>query len=219
MIKLQPMKAITNIARFFSAICSPLLMGTYGITLAIWLSYLCYSSDKAKAVVIATTFAATCIIPVIAIFLLSKTGVVKDPTLNERTDRTVPYIITALCYIGTGVYYRFVNAPVWLSMFAIGGAVALIVLTIVNRYWKISGHATGIGGVVAMLYFLMCSGNSPVDIQWEFITGVILAGLVCTSRLVLQRHTLMQVGAGFINGFLCTFLPTWFFSGAHLPSF
>ena len=85
------MKTITAAARFLSAICSPLLMGTYGIALAIWLSYLCYSPDKAKAVVIAATFVATCIIPVIAIFLLGKTGVVKDPTLNERSDRTVPY--------------------------------------------------------------------------------------------------------------------------------
>lgn len=213
------MKAITATARFLSAICSPLLMGTYGITLAIWISYLCYSSDKAKAVVIAVTFVATCIIPIIGIFLLNKVGVVKDPTLNDRSDRTVPYVLTALCYVGTAVYYRFVNAPVWLSMFAIGGAVALVILTMVNRRWKISGHATGMGGIVAMLFFLMCSGNSPVDMQWEFITGVILAGLVCTSRLILERHTLMQVGAGFLNGFLCTFLPTWFFSGAQLPHF
>ena len=162
------MKTITAAARFLSAICSPLLMGTYGIALAIWLSYLCYSPDKAKAVVIAATFVATCIIPVIAIFLLSKTGVVKDPTLNERSDRTVPYIITGLCYIGTAVYYRFVNAPVWLSMFAVGGAVSLVLLTVINRFWKISGHATGMGGIVAMLFFrcaaatarLKCSGNS-----------------------------------------------------------
>lgn len=213
------MKAITATARFLSAICSPLLMGTYGITLAIWLSYLCYSSDKAKAAVIAVTFVATCIIPIIGIFLLNKVGVVKDPTLNDRSDRTVPYVITAICYVGSAVYYRFVNAPVWLSMFAIGGAVALMILTLVNRKWKISGHATGMGGIVAMLFFLMCSGNSPVDMQWEFITGVILAGLVCTSRLILERHTLLQVGAGFLNGFLCTFLPTWFFSGAQLPHF
>lgn len=193
-------------------------MGTYGISMAFWLSYLCYSSDKAKAVVIAVTFVATCIIPVISIFLLSKTGVVKDPSLNERTDRNIPYILTALCYAGTAVYYRVVNAPAWLSLFAAGGALALVVLAIVNRRWKISGHATGMGALLSMLYFLMCSGNSPVGMQWEFIAGVVLTGVVCTSRLVLQRHTLMQVGAGFANGFICTFIPTWFLSGAQLPA-
>ena len=211
------MKTITGAARFLSAMFSPLLMGTYGILLSMWLSYLCYSSPKAKAIVIAVTFVTTCVIPVIAIFTLHKAGAVKDSSLNERTDRTLPYMITTLCYIAVGVYYHFVSAPVWLSLFVLGGAVSLIVLTIVNRHWKISGHATGMGGLVAMLFFIMCSGNSPLDMQWEFMAGVVTAGLVCTSRLILERHTLMQVAAGFANGFLCVFLPAWFLCGAKIP--
>lgn len=204
-------------ARFFSMVFSPLLMGTYGILLSIWLSYLCYSSPKAKAIVMAVTFVATCIIPIIAIFALSKAGAVRDTSLNERNDRTLPYIITTLCYIAVGIYYHFVSAPVWLSLFMLGGGIALVILTVVNRWWKISGHATGMGGLVAMLFFMMCSGNSPLDMQLEFILGVLVAGLVCSSRLILERHTLMQVGAGFANGFLCVFLPAWFLAGAQLP--
>lgn len=212
------MKAITSAARFLSALFSPLLMGTYGILLAMWLSFLCYSPFQAKAIVTAVTFVATCIVPVIFIFVLDRLGVVKDPSLNNREDRTLPYILTTVCYIGTGIYYRFVNAPVWLSMFLFGGALALIVLTIVNRFWKISGHATGMGGIVAMLYFLLCSGNSPLSMQWEFMAGIVLAGCVCTSRLILQRHTLLQVAAGFLNGFVCVFLPAWFCQGVALPT-
>lgn len=212
------MKAINAIARCLSIIFSPLLMGTYGIILSMWLSYLCYSPLKARITVTAVTFVATCAIPVIAIFLLNRLGVVKIPTLNDRTDRTAPYIICVLCYIAVAIYYHFVNAPVWLSMFMFGGAMALVILTIVNRWWKISGHATGMGAIVAMLFFLTCSGNSPVDIQYEFITGIILAGAVCTSRLILNRHTLLQVGAGFINGFTCIFLPAWLLQGASIPA-
>jgi len=211
------MKTIYNIAKIISAIFSPLTMGTYGILLVMWLSYLCYSPLKAQAIVIAVTFVATCILPVIAIFCLNRTGIVKDPSLNDSQDRTLPYILTTLCYIGVGIYYHFVNAPIWLSLFMVGGALALIILTVVNRKWKISGHATGMGGLTAMLYFLMCSGNCPVNIQWVFIAGVIAAGLVCTSRLILERHTLLQVAAGFLNGFACVFIPTWFLSGATLP--
>jgi len=192
-------------------------MGTYAIVLSMWLSYLCYSPLKAKLVVSAITFVATCVIPVIAIFLLNKAGVVKNPTLNDREDRTIPYIISTICYCGAGTYYHFVNAPVWLSMFMYGGALALLILTLVNRKWKISGHATGMGGLVAMLFFLMCSGNGLRDMQWEFIAGVVMAGAVCTSRLVLDRHTLMQVGAGFLNGFLCVFLMAWFCQGSPIP--
>ncbi len=54
--------------------------------------------------------------------------------------------------------------------------------------------------------------------QWEFMAGIVLAGCVCTSRLILQRHTLMQVAAGFLNGFVCVFLPAWFCQGVALPT-
>lgn len=100
------MKAITAIARCLSILFSPLLMGTYGIILTMWLSYLCYSPMKARLIVIAVTFVATCAIPVIAIFLLNRLGVVKNPTLNDRTDRTVPYVICTLCYIAVAIYYH-----------------------------------------------------------------------------------------------------------------
>lgn len=213
------MKIATNIARVLSAIFSPLLMGTYGVILAMWFSYLYYSPDKAKLIVTAVTFVATCILPIISIYLLSRTGVIKDPLLKEREGRFWPYMICSAGYAATGVYYYFVHAPVWLSMFVVGGAVALIVLAIVNSRWKISGHAAGTGGLCAMIFFLMCSGNSAFDLRWEFVAAVILAGCVCTSRLILERHTLMQVAAGFLTGFVCVFLPAWFMQGASIPYF
>lgn len=213
------MKLIHSIARFLSAAFAPIFMGTYGILLTMWLSYLCYSPFKARAIVVAVTFASTCVIPVIGIFLLSKLGVVKDPMLNNRTDRTLPYILCTICYIAMAVYYYMLNAPVWMSLFMLGGAVALIVLTVVNRWWKISGHATAMGGLTGMTFFLLVSGNSPFDLEWEFIAVVLLSGLVCTSRLILEKHTLGQVAAGFLNGFVCVFLPTWLLQGASAPAF
>lgn len=213
------MKIIKTIAQILSAIFSPLFMGTYGIIIAMWLSYLCYSPEKAKFTVIAVTFVATCIIPVIAIFLLSRSGVVKDPLLNERTERHWPYLVCTICYFCTGVYYHFVHAPLWLSLFMYGATVALIVLNVVNRWWKISGHATGMGAICGMIFFLMCSANTVVDIQPAFLIAVLLAGCVCTSRLILRRHTLMQVAAGFLNGFVCIFLPAYLLQGVAIPFF
>ena len=127
---------------------------------------------------------------------------VKDPSLNTRGDRTVPYLLSALCYIGAGVYYRFVNAPEWLSMFVFGGGLALIILGIVNRYWKISAHAAGMGGLVAMLFFMMCSGNSVENMQWQFLASVLLAGMVCTSRVAarsgIHRGIRLRVPSGMV---------------------
>lgn len=211
------MKLPEIIAKILSTAFSPLLMATYGIALAMTLSFLCFIPASTKLAVIFATFVATVVIPVIGIFLLSRLHIVKDPLLNDRQDRTWPYIIEILCFLGTAVYLYCINAPTWLSMFMIGGAVALIVLTVVNRWWKISGHATGMGGLVALVFYLMVSGNSVFSIQWEFIGVLLLAGAVCSSRLILERHTLGQVSAGFLNGFLCVIIFPLLFQATQLP--
>lgn len=206
------MKAVNALAHIFSAIFSPLLLGTYGVILVMLLSYLTYSPARARLIVVAVTFAATCLVPVMGIFFLSRVGAVKDAMLNNRTDRTMPYVLCTICYIGTGIYFAMIHAPIWLVMFMFGGAATLIVLTVVNRWWKISGHAAAMGGLTAMIFFLMMSGNGVYDLQPEFYGAVLMSGVVCTSRLILERHTLGQVAAGYLNGLVCVFLPAWIFS-------
>lgn len=210
------MKFINGAARALSILFSPLLMATYGVALAMVLSFLCFIPLTTKLTVILETFLATTTIPVIGIFLLSRLKVVKDPRLNDRADRTWPYIIETACFIGLAVYLNHINAPAWLPLFLIGGAVALIVLTVVNRWWKISGHATGMGGLCALIFYLMLSGNSIYNLEWEFLAAMILAGLMCSARLLLQRHTLLQVTAGFVNGFLWVLLLPMLFQVTHL---
>lgn len=205
------MKFINTAASVLSTIFSPLLMATYGVTLAMVLSFLCFIPIATRLTVILETFLATTTIPVIGIFILSRLKVVSDPRLNERTDRTWPYIIETICFLGLAIYLNHINAPAWLSLFLIGGAIALVVLTIVNRWWKISGHATGMGGLCALIFYLMLSCNSIYSLQWEFLAAILLSGLVCASRIVLGRHTLMQVAAGFVNGaFWVLLLPLLF---------
>jgi membrane-associated phospholipid phosphatase len=200
------MKFLTSAARFFSAIFSPLLMATYSVALAMNLSFLCFVQVSTKFTVVFATFLATTIIPIIGIFVMSRLKIVKDPQLHEREDRTWPYILETICFLGTAVYFFYIKAPSWLSLFLVGGAVALIVLTIVNRWWKMSGHATGMGGLCAMIFYLMLSGNSVDSLQWEFMLAVLLAGIVGTSRIILGRHTFTQVAAGYVNGVLWVLL-------------
>jgi membrane-associated phospholipid phosphatase len=194
------MKYLTGVAHLLSTIFSPLLMATYAIILAMELSFLCFIPTSTKLMVILETFLATTAIPVIGIFLMSKLKIVSNPKLTERADRLWPYLLETICFIGMAVYLFYINAPAWLSLFLLGGAVALIVLAIVNSKWKMSGHATGMGGLSAMIFYLMLSGNSLGSLQWEFLTIIILSGAVCTSRIILERHTLGQVAAGFLNG-------------------
>jgi membrane-associated phospholipid phosphatase len=44
---------------------------------------------------------------------------------------------------------------------------------------------------------------------YMFMGLFIIAGLVGTSRLILRRHTLYQVIAGFLLGFMVSFVFVW----------
>lgn len=194
-------KLALTISKIISIMFSPLLMPTYAVVMTFFFSYLFFAPVTSKVSVILVTFAISCMLPVIGIFLLYKFKVIADPSLNNRTDRLLPYIFTAVCYLGVAFYLDRVHAPVWMSLFMCGGTAALIVTTVINRWWKISGHATGMGGLTALAFFLVYRGY----ILWVDIslpgTVIIIAGAVCSARLILGRHTLGQVTAGFANGF------------------
>lgn len=199
-----------KLARALSIAFSPLLVPTYGIILAVGVSYLMFSPLQARLMVSAVTFVATCVLPVIFICLLWKLKVIRDPGLNERGERTGTYLFTTACYIGLAVYFYYVNAPLWLIMFPLGGAGALICQTVINLWWKISGHAAAQGGMLAMLFYLMCVGGTVEDVQWLFLGIVLLTGVIGTCRLVLGYHTPWQIAAGLVNGFAWVFCLAFF---------
>lgn len=195
-------KFARTIARILSTLFSPLMMPTYAVMMAFFFSYMYFAPVESKVSVGIVTFAITCMLPVTAIYLLYRFKIISDPALNNRRDRLFPYILTALCYLGVAFYFTRVHAPAWMSMFMCGGTAALVVTIVINNWWKISGHATGMGGLTALAFFLVYRGyNLWIDLSLPG-TVLIIAGAVCTSRLILERHTLAQVSAGMANGFI-----------------
>ena len=78
------MKFLSRAATVLSAIFSPLLMATYGVALAMVLSFLCFIPTATKLTVIFETLLATVAIPVIGIFVLYKVKVITDPKTKKR---------------------------------------------------------------------------------------------------------------------------------------
>ncbi|WP_297059519.1 phosphatase PAP2 family protein [uncultured Duncaniella sp.] len=197
-----------RISQILSWIFSPLLVPTYAMVLASFLSVLVALPSRVLWTTVAITFVLTCVIPVAGITGLYKSGVVKDFGLNARNERTIPYILVALCYAGCGYFLWRAGAPQWLTFFFAGGAAAVIVNIIVNLRWKISAHSAAMGGLVAMMFRLAASHQAVCDLNVWLSLTVLAAGLVMTARVYLQCHTLMQVFAGALNGFLCVWLCT-----------
>lgn len=200
-----------RVSQILSYIFSPLLVPTYGMILASFLSVLSVLSARVLCTTVAITFVITCVIPACGIMAMYKTGFLTDPGVNVRTERSLPYALTILCYVGCCFFLYRAGAPSWLTMFYAGGGAAALINAVVNLKWKISAHAAAMGGLVAMLFRIATMHQSVVDLNIWISAVVVLAGAVMTARVYLQRHTLMQVLAGCANGFLCVWLLTMFY--------
>ena len=201
-----------KVSQILSTVFYPLFVPTYGVALAFWCTMLSITPLGVRWRFILAIFGVTCALPALIIYGLHRAGFIKDPGLNNRTERTVPYILTALSYGASAWILAHAKAPSWLWLFMIGGLVAVAVNAVVNRWWKISAHLAAMGGLVALTFRIALSHTvlPGFPFIWMAIATILAAGAVGTARVYLDRHTVGQVGAGFLNGFLCVFIVTAF---------
>lgn len=197
-----------QISHFLSFMFSPLLVPTYGMILAAYLTILSILPGAVLWTTISITFVLTCVVPLSGIYAMYRSGIVTDVGLNKRGERSLPYILTILCYLGCGYFMYRAAAPMWLVMFFAGGAAAIVINILVNLKWKISAHAASMGGLVAMMFRFTVSHAALYDMNVWISGAIIMAGLVMTARVYLGRHTLMQVLAGAANGYCCVWFMT-----------
>lgn len=201
-------KGVSFFSNIISWVLVPLLMPVYGMLLAFNLSLLSFTPLRAKCVFTLITFGICVAVPMLIVLLLKRAGKVEDIGLNGRKERLVPYIISIVALGVTGLFMWYKGAPMWLVMFFEGGAAAGLVNLLINFRWKISAHAAGIAGVVALLIRIIRVGY-PMGGAFTWLLVVIaLAGVLGSARVWLGRHTVWQVLAGYAVGFLGVILMT-----------
>lgn len=196
-----------HISSFLSAILSPLLMPTYGVFLALWVSVLCYLPIGTRLAVLFVILGITCVLPMIVIAVLHNFKIIEDKRLNNRRERWLPYLATIFCYVAAGFYLIHVHSPMWLTCFFWGAGVACLVSMLITFKWKISAHMAGIGGILAFLFYLHFEGLEAFNLFWVICAMIVISGALGTARIFLGRHTFWQVIAGFANGYICVY---WF---------
>ncbi len=101
----------------------------------------------------------------------------------------------------------------------LGATIGLFTCFFINLFFKISLHATGIGGFVGMVLITMWQysfgtismtlpllGASQVSINLVLLISILLAGLVGTARLWLKAHQPKELYAGFALGLFAQYL-------------
>ncbi|MCQ2351509.1 MAG: hypothetical protein MJ003_05995 [Paludibacteraceae bacterium] len=192
-----------KIANILTIVFQPLLVPMYGLTLLLAVPQFYGYNMWAKIGIIAACVAIMVVLPVIWYLVLVKLKVITTPQASDRKERLWAYLFTLICYFCTAWFLynidAFVIAKVVLMAFW-----ALLAVTIINFFWKISAHATGISGLLgASVYISFAYGvyNPPL-----LVTLIFCCGFVCSARLQLKAHTPMQLIAGTLLGFTFMFV-------------
>ncbi len=156
-----------------------------------------------QIIILATVFVHTALIPIIVIYSMYKLKLVKSVELEDKKERTIPYIITIIFYLSCYFMFRKNELPTLLHVFILAATVVLTLTFIINFFWKISAHMMAIGALAASIYVM--GVRFDVDVNFYFIISVFVAGLLGFSRLKLDAHTSPQIYIGFFVGFIAQF--------------
>lgn len=136
-------------------------------------------------------------LPIATVIYLKFIGKISDLDASNREQRMIPLLLGIMyAAIGFGCLYGL-NAPPLIQGLMFCFMTNTLFTFGVTRYWKISIHAMGVTGPMAALWI---SG-----IQAPAIMGIIVF-IISASRFILKAHTIAQVAAGSIAGYLLTYV-------------
>jgi len=197
---------------FWSGFFHPIFLPTFVALLAFWLQpfELLYYPPQLQMMILLQVFVMATALPFGAVLLLIRFNRVSSVMVDDRAERSLPYLIQALCLASLVFVFRRMGVANVLVMSVVGSMLAVLAAWYINRRWKISAHAIGMGGMVAFIFTLYQSAHQPVFLPLLF--AIIFAGIVGSARLQLQAHSPKQIYAGYFLGISCmllAMLPYW----------
>jgi membrane-associated phospholipid phosphatase len=66
-------------------------------------------------------------------------------------------------------------------------------------------HAIGVGGLLGLMLIVL-NINTSSSITLPMSLALLIAGIVCTSRMIVSNHTQKDIYIGLIIGIICQFI-------------
>ena len=199
------------LARIFSYVFHPLFIPTY---IFLWLTLrFPFAFEGITPITLfmrkITVFWMTAFFPAFAVFLLYQLKFIENIYLRSQKERIVPYMITMFFYWWMWYLSRnFADQPEVLRFFFLGIFFATIVGLIVNNFFKISMHAMGVGG--ALMFIILTAFYYHIYLGIDISVFIIVAGVTCSSRLLLDEHGNKEVYTGLFTGIICQAIAYYF---------
>jgi membrane-associated phospholipid phosphatase len=197
-----------KIARVISFVFHPVLVPTLGLVLLLNSGfYFSMLSWEAKRFVVFVVFFTSCILPLLSVAIMALNPKFKI-AMPEGRDRVVPLLVSSVFYYLGFVLLSKVSAVPDFKLFMLATVMVIIVLLLISFKWKISNHMAAIGGLAGTIFAL--SFRSGVNPVYSILIIVLVSGLVGTARLILEKHNIWQILAGYGLGFLVLYLVLFF---------
>jgi hypothetical protein len=207
----QPL-ILRGLAHILSYIFHPLFIPLYVSYFLIYIhpSYFtgfgdhAYLNDFSKSRVLVQVVINAIMFPFIAVLLLKGLGFIKSIFFRNQQDRVLLYITSMIFFFWS--YYSLreqPDIPRILVSFMFGVFISTSAALIANIYYKVSMHAIGMGGMVGL--FLVVMEQHNMLMTGPLFIAILLAGAVCTARMIVSDHTPKEIYAGLLIGILCQF--------------
>jgi hypothetical protein len=203
-------KILNVVAQFISYIFHPIFIPIYAIAFLTFVhpSYFTGFADRFKW---QTVFIATLnlvFFPLTTVLLLKAVGFIDSIFLKTRKDRIIPYMACGIFFFWTyTVFSKQTHYPPIMSIFVLGIFLASSAALLCNIYFKISMHAIGVGGLLGLAWLIMQDGTMLMT--WPMALVLLIAGLVCTARLIISDHSQKEIYMGLLVGIVAQLCANW----------
>ena len=216
------------LAHILSFAFHPLLMPTYMLILLLLVNPYLFSvrSIWDQTPLILLVFLSTFALPAFGVLLMKFLGMVRSLHLRSRQERIGPYILTGIFYLW--VFINFKNdgrIPREFTAFMLGATIALFLAFFLNNFVKISAHAAGMGGLLAMVVITLMLfdydsfaletalfGTFRISMSALLMFVILCCGAVGSARLYLRAHELPEVVGGYLIGFFSQWMGLFWMS-------
>ena len=140
--------------------------------------------------------------PLFSIALMKPLGFIGSYHMPTARERTIPLMTTMIFYFWiTHVFNTMPGTPpLALKVLLLGNFWGIIILFLINIFTKISMHTSAAGSMIGILIVLMIS--SPANLALPLCVGIIIAGIIGTSRAALGAHQRGDIWLGYIVGII-----------------
>ena len=208
--KQQP-AIVRVLAHLFSYVFHPLFIPAFVTAFLLFVDPYSFAGvDHKKKIfrLIAIIF-NTAFIPGFAVFLMWRLKLIQSMHLRTQKERIIPYAAAMIFYFWAWyVFHNQPDNPQAFTNFLLGSFLAVCAAWFLNIVTKVSMHAIGVGGLA--LFFLLQAFNGQDVTGAYFSIAILIAGAVCTSRLIVSDHTQREIYLGFVAGAFCQLLAVWF---------